>query len=135
MATRRTLRVGELLKREIADILCREIKNPRMGFVTVTDVDVTKDLRIAHVAVSVMGDDEHKQETLRCLTAAAGFIQRELSARVRLRYMPRLKFQLDTSLDYSIHISELLDEIKEKEPHQDAPEDDISRPPGDPSCL
>lgn len=115
MATRRTLRVGELIKREIADILCREIKDPKVGFVTVSTVDVTKDLRAAFVRVSVLGDDEHRQRALDSLNAAAGFIQRELSRRIRLRYMPKLRFQLDTSLDHSMHIAELLAEIKKDE--------------------
>jgi ribosome-binding factor A len=119
MATRRTSRVNELIKREIADIVCREIKNPKVGFVTVSDVEVTKDLRSAFVRISVMGDEEHRQESLRCLNAAAGFIQKELSSRIRLRYMPKLQFRLDTSIDHSMHISRLLAEIKEKETQRD----------------
>ncbi len=111
MSTRRTLRVGELVKREIADILCREIKNPRIGFVTVSSVDVTKDLRTAFVKVSVLGNDEHRHEALASLNAAAGFIQKELSRRIRLRYLPKLQFRLDTSIDHSLHIAELLAEI------------------------
>jgi len=120
MAIRRTLRVGELIKREIADILCREMKDPKVGFVTVSSVDVTKDLRTAFVRVSVMGDDERRQETVRSLNSAVGFIQKELSTRVRLRYMPKLQFRLDTSLDHFMHISELLAEIREGEgtPHR-----------------
>jgi len=122
MSTRRTLRVGELIKREIADIVCREVKDPKVGFVTVSSVDVTGDLRIALVRVSVMGDDEHRQEAVRSLNSAAGFIQKELAARVRLRYMPKLQFRLDTSVDHSMHIAEILAEIKEDETHQHRPE-------------
>jgi ribosome-binding factor A len=125
MGTERTSRVSELIKREIADILCREMNNPKLGFVTVSDVDVTKDLRSAFVRISVMGDEEHKQESLRCLNAATGFIQRELSSRVRLRYMPKLHFRLDTSLDHSMHISQILAEIKkERETSPDHPHDE-----------
>jgi len=102
-----------LIKREIADILCREISNPKVGFVTVSDVNVTKDLRSAFVRISVMGDQKHRQESLRCLNEAAGFIQRELSSRIRLRYMPKLQFHLDTSIDHSMHISQILAEIRE----------------------
>lgn len=119
MSTKRTLRVGELIKREIADILCREIRNPKVGFVTVSDVEVTSDLRNALVRVSVLGDDEHRQESLRSLNAATGFIQKELSSRIRLRYMPKLNFQLDTSIDHSMRIAELLSEIRESREHRD----------------
>jgi ribosome-binding factor A len=122
MATRRTLRVGELFKREIADILCRVIKNPKLGFVTVNSVDVTKDLRTAFVRVSIMGDDEHRREAVRTLNSAAGFIQKELSARVRLRYMPKLQFRLDTSIDHFMRISEILAAIAENREQQHRPE-------------
>ena len=123
MATKRTLRVSELIKREIADILCREMDNPKVGFVTVSDVDVTKDLRSAFVRISIMGDEEHRQESLRCLNAAAGFIQKELSSRIRLRYMPKLQFRLDTSIDHSMHILQILAEMKkERETSPDHPQ-------------
>ncbi len=122
MATRRTLRVGELIKREIADILCREIKNPRVGFVTVNQVDVTGDLRTAVVRVSIMGGEEQREESLRCLSSAAGFIQKELSSRIRLRYMPKLQFLLDTSIDHSMHILELLTEIRQGDAQRHAPQ-------------
>jgi len=115
MGTRRTLRVGELVKREIADILCRDIKDPKIGFVTVSSVEVTKDLRMAIVGVSVLGDEEHRQEAVRSLNSAAGFIQKELSGRIRLRYMPKLLFRLDRSVDDLIHISQVLDEIKQSD--------------------
>jgi ribosome-binding factor A len=107
--------VGELIKREIADILCREIKDPKIGFVTVKSVDVSNDLRAASVKVSVFGDDDRRQEAVSSLNSAAGFIQKELSGRIRLRYMPRLRFRLDTSVDHSMHIADLLTKIKEEE--------------------
>ena len=113
MATKRTSRVGGLLKREVADILCREIRDPKVGFVTVSSVDVTSDLRTASIRVSVLGDEEHRQESLRCLNAATGFIQKALSSRVRLKRMPKLQFVLDTSIDYSMHIAQLLSELGE----------------------
>lgn len=119
MATRRASRVGELLKREIAEILCRDIKDPKIGFVTVSFVDVTADLRAASVHVSVLGDEERRQESLRCLNAATGFIQRTLSTRVRLKHLPKLHFLLDTSIDYSMHIAQLLSELGESESPQE----------------
>ena len=111
-----------MIKREIADIVCREVKDPKVGFVTVSGVDLTGDLRIALVRVSVMGEEEHRKEAVRSLNSAAGFIQKELAARVRLRYMPKLQFRLDTSVNHSIHIAELLAEIKESEAHPPPPE-------------
>lgn len=119
MAANRALRVGELIKREIADILCREVRDPKVGFVTVSSVEVTKDLRTALVRISVLGDEEHRQESLRSLNSAAGFVQKELSSRTRLRYTPKLQFQLDTSVDHSIHIAQLLEEIKHNEERKD----------------
>lgn len=122
MATKRTLRVGELIKREIADILCREIRNPKVGFVTVSNVEVTTDLRTAVVWVSVLGDEERRRESLSSLNSAAGFIQRELCNRIRLRYMPRLNFHLDTSVDHSMRIAQILGEIKEGHAHGHDPQ-------------
>ncbi len=113
-----------MIKREIADILCREINNPKVGFVTVSDVDVTKDLRAAFVRVSIMGDKEHRQESLQSLNEAAGFVQRELSSRIRLRYMPKLQFLLDTSLDHSVHIAQILEEIRRGETRPPSEEDE-----------
>ncbi len=122
MASKRTLRVSELIKREIADILCREIEDPKVGFVTVSSVDVTRDLRVAFVRVSVMGDDERRQEAVRSLNSAAGFIQKELSSRIRLRYMPKLQFRLDTSIDRFMHIAEILSEIEKSEAEHHHPD-------------
>ena len=122
MATKRTLRIGELIKREIADILCREIRNPKLGFVTVNDVDVTADLKTALVRISVLGNEEHRKESLGCLDSAAGFIQKKLSSRLRLRYIPKLQFSLDRSIDHFMRISQLLSEIKESESAHRQPE-------------
>ena len=119
MATKRTSRVGELLKREVAEILCRDIRDPKIGFVTVSSVDVTSDLRTASVRVSVLGDDEQRQESLRALNAATGFIQKALSPKVRLKNMPKLQFVLDTSIDHSMHIAQLLSELGESENSQE----------------
>jgi ribosome-binding factor A len=112
MARIRVSRVGEQIKKEIVDILRYEVKDPRVGFVTITDVEASGDLQHATVFVSVMGDEQQRKATMEALQKATGFIRAEVGRRVRLRRTPELHFKLDTSLDYSTRISEVLREIK-----------------------
>jgi ribosome-binding factor A len=109
------------MKQEIADILMRKIKDPRIGFVTVTDVDVADDIRNATVYVSVYGSDADKQNSLKGLRSAAPFIRSELGKRMRLRYLPELLFRFDATVERGAHIMELLHEIeaKEKKGHEE----------------
>jgi ribosome-binding factor A len=111
----RVNRVGEQMKKEISDIIQNELKDPRVGFVTITEVDVTGDLQIAKVFVSVLGSEEQKQESLKALRKAAGFVRSEVGKRIRLRLTPEIVFQLDTSLDYSTRIQEVLRDIRTEE--------------------
>lgn len=111
----RVNRVGEQIKKEISDIIQNELKDPRIGFVTVTEVEVTGDLQMAKVFVSVLGSEEQKQETLKALRKAVGFIRSEVGKRVRLRLTPEVIFQLDTSLDYSTRIQEVLRDIRSEQ--------------------
>ncbi|HEU4965100.1 MAG TPA: 30S ribosome-binding factor RbfA [Bacilli bacterium] len=113
MAKVRVGRVGEQIKKEIVDILRHDMKDPRVGFVTVTDVEASGDLQHATVFVSVLGKPEERQATLDALKKASGFIRTEIGRRVRLRRTPELHFKLDTSLDYSTRINEVLRGIKE----------------------
>ncbi len=121
----RVERLQELIKQEMSKMLLKEIKDPRIGFVTVTDVEVTGDLREAKIYVSVMGGEEKIQESLEGLQSALGFIRREIGRRIRLRFTPEISFALDTSLDYGEHIQKLLLKIsheeKEREPIEDNP--------------
>ena len=103
------------MKQEIADILMRKLKDPRVGFVTVTDVVVADDIRNATVYVSVYGSDTEKEASLKGLRSAAAFIRSELGRRMRLRYMPELLFRFDATVERGAHIMELLREIEEKE--------------------
>ena len=105
------------MKQEIADILMRKIKDPRIGFVTVTDVDVSDDLKNAKVFVSIYGDD--KVETLKGLKSAAPFIRVELGRRLRLRVVPEILFRFDSTVEHGAHIMELLREIEQKEEKKD----------------
>jgi len=112
--TRRTERINDQLREEISDLLWRELKDPRIGgLVTITEVDVTPDLSHAKVFVSVMGTAEEKASTLRALTAAARFLQRELLRRLTIRRMPELEFMPDDSMERGARILSLLDQTKE----------------------
>jgi ribosome-binding factor A len=108
---KRSDRVSDQMKREIADILMRKINDPRIGFVTVTDVEVADDLRNAKVFVSVYGGD--KEETLKGLKSATAFIRLELGKRMRMRFIPELLFRFDATVERGAHIMELLHELEE----------------------
>ncbi len=111
--TRRTERINDLLQEEISDLLLRVVKDPRIGgLITITEVDVSPDLRVAKVFVSVMGSDEEKASTFRALDAAANFIQRELRRRLTIRRTPELRFFKDTSLEKGARILELLQQVR-----------------------
>lgn len=115
MIPKRTARVGELIKRQLSDIIQKELQDPRLGFVTVTKVTLTKDLKQADVWVSVMGDDSVKHTSMEILTHAQNRIKELLSERVKLRYLPNLQFHLDTSIEYNTHIDEIISRLREEE--------------------
>jgi ribosome-binding factor A len=110
---KRSQRVSDLLREEIADIIIYRLKDPRIGFITVTGVDVTDDIKIARVYVSVFHDEERKT-TLEILNAAKNFIRSELSKRLRMKFIPSIEFKLDTSIEYGNRIEKLLKESQEK---------------------
>jgi ribosome-binding factor A len=114
MASRRQRQVAELLHEEISRLMQHNTRDPRLGFVTVTGVDVSPDLRNAKVYVTVLGDKEDQKETLAGLASATGFYRYQLKQDLSLRYIPELKFQIDTSLEYGLHIEKLLDSIQEE---------------------
>ncbi|SHE12106.1 ribosome-binding factor A [Chlamydia abortus] len=114
MSRIRTGRVGEQIKKELSQIIQNEFKDPRIGFVTITGVDVTNDLSQAKVYLSVLGSDEEKEETLKALNRGMGFLRSELSKRIRLRVTPELIFKFDTSIDYGTRIEKLLGQINEE---------------------
>lgn len=108
-------RVNQLIKEEISGLLQRELKDPRLGFVTITDVEVSKDLRTAKVYVSVLGPEEHWRSTLAALESAKGFIRNWLRHHLTLRVTPVLSFRADRSLAHAANIQQLLAELKAKE--------------------
>jgi ribosome-binding factor A len=110
--TRRTRQVGELLREELTDIIRREVKDPRIGFFSITHVDVPPDLRTARVYVSVLGTEEERQNTQDALHSAAKFIRFHLKPRLRMRQIPELEFRDDRSMEYAQQISERMEEIR-----------------------
>jgi ribosome-binding factor A len=109
---KRSERVSDQMKQEIADILMRKIKDPRIGFVTVTDVDIADDLKNAKVFVSIYGGD--KDATMKGLGSATPFIRSELGKRLRMKFIPELLFRFDGTVERGAHIMELLKEIEDK---------------------
>lgn len=114
MGNVRASRVAEEIKKELGDLLTQKIKDPRIGFVTVTDVEVTGDLQQATIFVSVLGDDEKKEETLVGLSKAKGFIRSEIGQRIRLRKTPEIFFKYDDAIEHGNRIEALLREINEE---------------------
>jgi ribosome-binding factor A len=112
---KRTERVSDQIRMEIADILMRRVKDPRVGFVTVTAVDVTVDLKQAWVYVTVLQQGAQEAETLEALSRAEGFIRGELGRRLKLRYVPVLTFVKDTSVDRVTRIMNLLDQVNPRQ--------------------
>jgi ribosome-binding factor A len=111
MSNFRATRVGEQMKKELGEIISRKIKDPRVGFVTVTDVEVSGDLQQAKVYISVLGDEEQKDNTLKGLAKAKGFIRSEIGKRIRLRKTPEIIFEFDESINYGNRIETLLSDL------------------------
>ncbi|MFD2670057.1 30S ribosome-binding factor RbfA [Marinicrinis sediminis] len=115
MAKNRVGRVGEQIKKELSMLIQTELKDPRVGFITVTGVEVTNDLSLARVYLSVLGKDEQIAATLKALDHAKGFLRSEIGKRVRLRHTPVIEFRFDSSIEYGSRIEALLQEINEKD--------------------
>src|SRR5699024_10226954 len=113
MGKRRANRVAEQMKKELGEIISIKLKDPRIGFVTVTHVEVTGDLQQAKVFISVLGAEEDKKETLKCLSKATGFIRTEIGKRIRLRKTPELIFEFDEAIEYGNRIETILRELNE----------------------
>lgn len=107
-------KLGELIAIELSDLLRTRVKDPRVGFASITRVEVSGDLRHAKVFVSVMGNEDEQEDTIRALKHATGFLRHELASRLTLRYMPELVFKLDTSIREGARILDLIRE-SEKE--------------------
>jgi ribosome-binding factor A len=118
---KRSQRLNILLREEIADIIMKRVKDPRFGFVTVTEVSLSDDLKIAHVYISVLNREE-QEVAIEILNSSRGVIRSEVAKRVRVKYIPQLEFRIDESIDQGFKIDKLLKEIKEKGPAEDSDE-------------
>lgn len=118
--TRRKLRINELLRREISQILSQQINDPRLsGLVSITQADTSPDLRYAKVLVSVMGNREDKEAAIRGLTSASGFLRKELGLRLTLRHVPQLTFVMDDSIEYAQNMLKLMDSLVDEDSSAD----------------
>ena len=109
--SKRVNRVAEQMKKELGDIILQKVKDPRIGFVTVTDVEVTGDLQNATIFISVLGDESDKEASLKGLNTAKGFIRTEIGKRIRLRVTPEIEFEFDESIAYGSRIESLLTQV------------------------
>lgn len=117
MSIRRRRQIASILREEISEIIQREMKDPRLGFVTVTRVDISTDISNAKVMVSVYGGEEEQRQTIDALDHATGYIRKLLAPRLSMRSIPQLQFQLDQSMEHAETISRLLNELQDETDH------------------
>ena len=113
--TRRTDRIGDLILQELGLALQRDVRDPRIGFVTFSRIQIAPDLSVADVYVSVFGDEKNKRDSVAGLISSAPFLRKHLARTMRTKTVPKLKFILDEGLDYSDRINEILSSVKEDE--------------------
>ena len=123
MSSRRRQQVGDLIRDEVSDILRYEMKDPRLGMVSIIRVEMSPDLRYATLHTSVYGDEDEQQATLQALSGASGYIRRLLAPRLRIRHIPTIRFRLDHSMEHADQVTRMLNEI---EPSAEEGEDDQS---------
>jgi len=119
MTVKRSEKVAEAIHELVSALLLKGVKDPRIGFTTITWVKVSDDLHLATIYFSVIGSDEEKKSTESGLNSARGFIRRELGKSLRMRYVPDVLFRYDESVDYGQRIDTLLDELHATEPGND----------------
>jgi ribosome-binding factor A len=127
----RTIRLGEQIREEVSDILGREVRDPGIGFLTLTRVRVTDDLSQARVYYTMLGDPAERKKTARALERAVPFIRRSLAERLHVRRMPELAFEFDQSVAHQARVEELLEEIKRQDLERAAAADGGDSPPRD----
>ncbi|MFA5437869.1 MAG: 30S ribosome-binding factor RbfA [Candidatus Omnitrophota bacterium] len=106
-------KVAEAIRQEVSVIIHDKLKDPRVGFVTITNVEITHDLRFAKIFFSVLGNEEAYKKTKQALDSSLGFIRKLISQRLNLRFAPEIAFYEDRSSEYSVRIEEVLNQIKE----------------------
>ena len=113
--SRRTEQIAEAIKEEVSKEIQQELKDPRLGFVTVTRVEVSPDLKYARIFFSVLGDDNAKAESLKVLKRASSYLRRELSHKLTIRYTPELHFVFDEAMEHGDKIQRLLMQLEREE--------------------
>jgi ribosome-binding factor A len=114
MEGKRSEKVADVIQQEISQMLVKTLKDPRIGFVTITRVLVSGDCRLAKVYFSVAGTPVEKERSTEGLNSAKGYVRRELGRRMRLKYTPEIVFEFDPSIEYAIHIGEVIHRLKEE---------------------
>ncbi len=117
-------KLGEQIAIEVSDLLRTRVKDPRVGFASVTHVEVSGDLRHAKIFVSVMGEHDEKKQTIEALHHATGFLRRELAGRLTVRFMPEIVFKLDNSIEQGSHVLGLIRELEIQEQETQKRDDD-----------
>ena len=131
MTGRRGVRVADLIRDEVSQIMHREMDDPRLGMVSITHVDMSPDLRYARIFVSVYGSDEERKHALVALNNASGFIRRTLAPRLRMRTIPEIGFRLDESMEHAENIARILRQLEPElsTPTTDAVDDQAKEQP------
>lgn len=107
----RSQRVAEAIKKRMGEIIVRRLKDPRVGLVSVTRVEVSADLKQARIFVSIYGDKENQEKTIEALESAKGFIRQEIGRGMKIRYLPKISFWMDSSIEDSFRLKEILDSL------------------------
>ena len=119
MKERRAARMAEQIREHVAELIANKLKDPRIGFVTVTRVELTADQRLARILVGVLGDAEARKKSLAGLAQAAGFVRRDLAQRLRMRFVPEVEFEYDRGLEATDRVAQLLGEAQPAAPPAD----------------
>ncbi|MBU4305798.1 MAG: 30S ribosome-binding factor RbfA [Candidatus Omnitrophica bacterium] len=117
-------KVAEFIKQEVSKIIHDEIKDPRVGFLTITKVELTDDLRYAKIFYSILGDEEQKKAAQQGMKSAYKFIRKLLGERVKLRYTPDISFRVDNSIEYCFHMNEIFDKLEQERKQKEGATDD-----------
>jgi ribosome-binding factor A len=119
MEGRRSDKVADLIHKEVSELFVKTVKDPRIGMITITKVTVTADCRSARIHFSVPGSVEERERSKQGLDSAKGYIRRELARRLNLHHTPEILFQFDPSIEYAIHMAEVIESLKKEEEDRD----------------
>ncbi len=115
--SRRLRQINHLIQRELSDLLTREVNDPRLkGIISITEVEVSADLRQAKVFISILGSEEEREQAFAGLISASGFLRQKLGERLSLRYTPELRFQRDNSIERGSHLLHLMEKLAQENP-------------------